>query len=452
VLGGVAVGKTSMAAASYTTDCLSVPYFHALNCSVTATQAELPFHMLMNWIEENDHLEHLIQDITLRPFPIITFQNFSTYSFRTAGQRARFIRGSEYDRINYDEGPLDDDPETITVLRGRLRGKRPDGTQRMARLDVTGTPTDAEWLRERFDRGWQDAPVEKRQLSRYLSFRLPTYLNTHLTAEQMALMEAEYSDEQVDVEMRALFPDYGMSMYPSGHLRACTDRDLNDQGYLALHPESGSVTRGWVMEEHPRFGMLKWEMPFDPKGIYIIAGDPGTDGPPKRNAATVGILEVSKKPYTLVYFDWVNGKGSYFPFLDSFKYGIEKYRPSIRGMDATGTQKAINELAFESIGIHVDGINFQRDKEAMLNALSVSVTSHEMRWPFIKGLRNQMGAYTREKDRDKHLPQDIVMLLAQLAFLARYAPEDNDEAIRPPQPSYWNRGQRTAGWDRRRRT
>jgi hypothetical protein len=35
----------------------------------------------------------------------------------------------------------------------------------------------------------------------------------------------------------------------------------------------------------------------------------------------------------------------------------------LRGMDTTGTQKAIDELAFENVGISVDGINFQRDKE-----------------------------------------------------------------------------------------
>src|SRR5512139_1666048 len=48
-IGGVAVGKTTMEAASNTIDCLTIPHFKALNTSVTAKQAELPFMMLMSW-------------------------------------------------------------------------------------------------------------------------------------------------------------------------------------------------------------------------------------------------------------------------------------------------------------------------------------------------------------------------------------------------------------------
>ena len=38
---------------------------------------------------------------------MIKFKNFSEWEFRTAGLDARFIRGFEYDRINFDESGLD---------------------------------------------------------------------------------------------------------------------------------------------------------------------------------------------------------------------------------------------------------------------------------------------------------------------------------------------------------
>src|SRR5271157_4995349 len=50
-LAGIAAGKTTSVAASYLMDCLTTPYFRALNTSVTAKQAELPFEMVMGWVE-----------------------------------------------------------------------------------------------------------------------------------------------------------------------------------------------------------------------------------------------------------------------------------------------------------------------------------------------------------------------------------------------------------------
>ena len=151
---GIATGKTTAVAASYLIDCITTPYFRALNTSVTAAQAELPFDMVMGWVEGNPKLEHLVEDVSLRPFPVIKFKNFAEWEFRTAGIDARFIRGFEYDRINFDECGLDMVGYIVKVLRGRLRGTRIDGTTRMARLDATTSPTIALWLKERFYKGW----------------------------------------------------------------------------------------------------------------------------------------------------------------------------------------------------------------------------------------------------------------------------------------------------------
>lgn len=418
-IAGIASGKTTSVATSFLIDCLTTPYFRGLNTSVTAKQAELPFEMVMSWIEGNPRLEHLIDDISLRPYPMIKFKNFAEWIFRTAGKDARFIRGLEFDRINYDEAGLDFDGETVKVLRGRLRGVRPDSTYRMGRLDVMTSPTDAPWLRERFEKGWKENP--QADLKSYLSLRVSTYMNERLTKESIALMEAEYSDDMIDVELRGLFPDYGMSLFPKSHINACTDQSLNDAAEEALHPESGPAKRGYRVEEHPRYGITLFELPADPRAIYVMGGDPGTESPPHRSAGVVAVADASQKPAKLVYFHWVEGKGSYTPFLTSFKYALNKYRPVLKGIDTTGTQKAIDELAFENLGIQVDGINFQRDKEAMLNSLSMAVTGHELAWPVVKGLVRQMSSYSREND--KKIPQDIVMTLAEIAFLIRYLPE-----------------------------
>jgi hypothetical protein len=426
-LAGIASGKTTNVASSYFSDCLTIPYFRALNTSVTAKQSELPFETAQAWIEGNPRLEPLIEGIALRPYPTISFRNGSEWVFRTAGKDARFIRGMEFDRLNYDEAGLDFVGEAVKVLRGRLRGRRMDGAVRMARMDVTTSPTSAPWLEERFERGWKEN--EKFDPSQYLSLRISTFMNTRLTRQQIELMVAEYSDDMIDVELRALFPDYGMSLFPRAHVQACTDQSLNDAVEMALHPEDGSKPKaGYRIEEHPRHGITKFEIPPEPGAVYVMAGDPGIEGPPKRNSPCVMVMEISRKPNRVVYFDWVDGKGSYNPFLLSYKYAMRKYRPILKGMDTTGTQKAIDELAFENMGLEVDGINFQRDKEAMLNSLNAAITNHAMSWPAIRGLIKQTSSYSRENE--KKLTQDIVMTMAQLAFLERHigdmdtSPED----------------------------
>ncbi|MGD0002875.1 MAG: terminase family protein [Anaerolineaceae bacterium] len=438
-LAGIAAGKTSGVAASYMIDCLTIPYFRALNTSVTAKQSELPFEMVQPWIEDNPHLSHLIEDTSLRPYPTIKFVNGSEWIFRTAGKDARYLRGTEFDRINYDEAGLDFSGETIKVLRGRLRGTRPDGTHRMGRMDIITSPTDAPWLRERFDKGWNKNPAC--DLSNYISMRITTYMNERLSKQQVQLMEAEYSDDMILVELAAEFPDYGASMFPRSHVAACTDQSLIDAVEEAFRGEA-SKKRGYNLEEHPRYGVTKFEMPYEPNGEYIMAGDPGTDSPPRRNAPCVAVLNIKKRPHKIAYFDWVDGRGSYMPFLNSYKYCIDKYHPFLKGVDVTGTQKAIDELAFENVGISVDGISFNRDKDAMLNSLSLAVSEHDMTWPNVKGIIRQFGSYSREND--KKVPQDIVMTFAMLAWLARFVPAQVDERTAPAiHANYRNRRART---------
>ena len=181
-IAGIASGKTTGVACSYMIDCLTIPNFRAFNTSVTAKQAELPFEMVQPWLED-EKLKHLIEDVSLRPYPTIKFKNGSFWIFRTAGKDGRFIRGMEFDRINYDEAGLDYGGETVKVLRGRLRGVRPDGSQRMARMDVITSPTDAPWLRERFERGEKEH--EGADPAHFLSLRTTTYDNTRIDPEQI---------------------------------------------------------------------------------------------------------------------------------------------------------------------------------------------------------------------------------------------------------------------------
>lgn len=446
-LAGIAAGKTISTAASYAMDCITIPHFKALNTSVTARQSTLVFDMFESWVEDNPRLEALVDDIKLRPYPLITFKNYSAWEFRTAGTDARFIRGSEYDRINFDEAGLEHTGSVAKVLRGRLRGTRPDGTTRMARFDVITSPTGAPWLKERFYRGIKDQP--RTDLSLYRSMRVETYDNTHLTKSQIRAMEADYPAEMIDVELRGMFPDYGYSMFPSRHIDACTDQSKYDAVHMALNPEDGGKAKpGYEVAEDPRHGIIKFQMPRHGGRSYIMAGDPGTENAPKRSAGVIIVADITDAPYIdMVAFHWVSGMGSYNPFLQSYKRHLNKYDCVLKGIDITGTQKAIGELAFENHGIETNGLNFSSDKNAMLNALSLDLSNHRWTFPPIGGLLRQCKQYTRADD--KRMAQDIVMTMAMISHLARYIPRKRQRENQTKKNNYRDRNKRTE--TRRRR-
>lgn len=424
-IGGIATGKTAIVAASYLVDAISIPHYSGLFTAMTQKQAELPFDMIMAWVEGNSRLEHLIENIVYRPWPIMTFKNFSQLESRTSGVDARFIRGSEYDRGNLDEAGLDPRGEIISVLRGRMRGVRVNGVARMGRLDVVSSPTGVPWMIERFKKG--DPLEASYDPINYRSMRTTTWMNTKLTKSQIRAMEAEYPPDMIDVELGGQFPDYGVSRFPHVHISACVDQSIYDAAYIALYPDDGSKPKpGYQLVEDPRHGLIHFEIPPEPGRLYVVAGDPGTGSYPRRDAGCVIVADITEKPYKIVYFRWITGRGSYNPFLSAYRYAMDVYSPPMRGIDSTGTQKGITELAFENNGIQVDGLNFGQDKAAMLNYLGSDINNHLWRLPPIKGLISQLGNYTDDADK-RGAPQDTVMTLAMLSFLVRFAPNRQEE-------------------------
>jgi hypothetical protein len=136
--------------------------------------------------------------------------------------------------------------------------------------------------------------------------------------------------------------------------------------------------------------------------------------------------------------------------MQSYKYAVQKYRPVLRGIDATGPQKALDELGFQDFGLILDNMNFGALKDAMLNALLVDVTSQTWTFPRIQGLIQQMSTYRREDDKPgKLIPQDLLMTMAMLSWLARSVPAvARDDST--PGPNYRVRNARSVISSRRR--
>lgn len=424
MLGGVGSGKTLIAAKTELYLASLIPWFRILNTSITSGQAELAFNMVDPMVRDNKKFEPYLDDILLRPYPTIKFTNGSEITYRTAGYEARNIRGFEFDYINFDEAGYEPRKTTMQYLRGRLRGRRPDGTARMNRLSITTTPTDVPWLREMWNRGVPDEGDEYDPVN-YCSIRVTTYDNTFLTPGQIEAIVAGYTDAMIEQEIMAQFPDYGDTEFSRASIEKCETIVMNDKMERAVrgpvHADPHWMPQpGWEVIEHPRLGIIKWQIAPTPGNRYIMSGDPGSSSPPQRNSGVVMCFDVTQEPYDMVYFEWVDGRGSILPFLRSYRNVMEAYEPVFCGMDTTGPQKSMEELAFSEHGINVDKINFQRDKDAMVNSLKWALSKGLLRFPIIKGLHNQLRAYKR--DEDKKMQQDIVAAMMQIPYLIKFLP------------------------------
>jgi intein/homing endonuclease len=428
VADGIVTHNTAGKGRSFLTKILTIPWYRGLNTSISSFQATLMFYDLLPIVESNPRVSRFIKDIRTKPYPKITTIWNSYLSFMTVGYQAQGIRGSEWDEINFDEGGYERAEETLIALRGRLRGKRENGVERLARLSVTTSPTDVPWLRRRWERGVKGSRMEVYDPQQYASLRSTLFDNHHIPAWQRDAIIRDLPEEMVQQEIMAEFPDWGDSEFPEKHINACETTALNAYMEHLINPivvqENGEETTGTLCKEAvyielPHVGCTLWELPPQPGHIYVLASDPGTSSPPKRNTAVVLVFDVTAKPYRLVYFHWVSGNGSYTPWLRSFRYALDKYQCVLRGLDATGPQKALDELVLERDGIHVDSVNFSRDKMGMLNALKMLLQNHDLEFPFIKGLRAQLRSY---KSDDKDLAQDIVAALMVFAYIHKHVP------------------------------
>ncbi len=422
VVGGVGSGKTTVVAMSALAWCLTTKYFKFTNAAPTAAQSQLLFDWIVERIDANPTLERYVKDVVRKPYPQIVFKNGSYIDCRTAGIEGANLRGIERDWINYDEAGFDNRlARTHTALQTRLRGKRPDNTDRLGLLTMGTTPTDEPWLRELWDMGHDPAhPSYDPVLN--LSLRVVMYDNYYLNPQQIANIEASMDDEVKDVELLGFFPEGMGTEFTRGQVADIFNMELNNEarGVRMVSGEElwGAAPEGYRIEEHHHHGLTMYEKPRDARGVYVLAGDPGTGAPPKRNAACVAVINIAVWPHEIVYFHWINGRGKYEPFLSSYRYAMEKYNPLYQGIDATGTQSALHELAFEAYGLNVEAIKFNSDKLEMLNSLKMLVQRGGLTGPLIKGMRNQL---TRYQLPDKELVQDIVCTLMMASWLCRFA-------------------------------
>jgi len=422
VIGGVGSGKTTGAGLSLATWAIMTPRFVGMNLAPTMFQAKLMADIIMREASGNP-VEKFIYKYTTRPYPIITFKSNligeSKLIFLSASDDAKRIQGVEVDTANIDEaGQILNPFQLMGMVASRMRGNVQIGggykRQRLKRLSmVTASYLEAPpWLWARMD-AFRDDPEH------FLSMSVKSQEAGTLSEEDLELYMRRIPKDQQAALMDAEKPEGAGKHITLAVATACEDLLLNR--YMNYHTlEKTKPTAGWRQDEWPGAGCVRYEKPPESDRVYLMAGDPGQGTPPHRNAGVIIVLDISEFPdkeTELVYFDWVDGRGSYEPFKASYKYAWDKYHPVTALVDSSGQQSLWNEQILFNMNIWAEGMNFSGQKAAMLVSLQQILQRRKIKYPYIQGLRSQLVKY--DINNDKKLDQDIVATLMMLSFYLR---------------------------------
>jgi hypothetical protein len=420
--GYVLTHNTVGTGVSAATWCAMISDFHFMDVAPTSWQASLMFDAILRFAEAGTFKDKFVSRVVRKPYPMIEFYNMSTMRFMTAQDDITRIRGWEGDWMAGDEfGFVNTIERTVGIMRTRLRGKSVYGRPRLGRLSLTTTATDNPELWDRFDRMWDD-PEE------YVSFTVQTKDNPHLTERDIQLMQEDIPEEIRAVEMDGVRPMGRGRFFPLHVIKACEDASLNDLVHRQTTEEDPDP--GFVYEETPRLGLIKYQTPAIPYHDYLIVGDPGTGNPPKRNAGAIGVFDITGFPddfeskAQLVAFSWVYGNGRYDAFVEQYKSWWEYYHCDMQAaLEATGPQKSFGEYAF-TMGLSgqrmlVEEMDLSGNKKnEALQACMQLFNRGLWHLPFIRGMRTQLTGYDLP---DTKLSQDIVsMLMTGAAWLRKW--------------------------------
>ena len=413
VIAAVGTGKTlGMGAALNYWACM-IPGFKAMNVAPVGWQAKQMFDAirmeLLDWENRDStprHGHNFIVKFVERPYPKITYYNGSTLEFMSADENGGKIYSWSGDVIVIDESDKmhlanTDLEEVMGNLGTRMRGQA-GGRARMGKLIVLANAGYDPALWERFDQV-EELPDD------YLSIGLTIYDNPLITKEQLKAIKRRITDpdkrKQLLMNERPL--PKGKEFTPA-LLGPCQCLALDD----VMENARANGLPGYEKEEMRRAGVVRWITPPTEFDRYVLIGDPGQNSPPDRNSAAIMVIRVTGFPYVpaeLVAFDWVDGHGSYWPFINRMEEWYKAYKPIYSAFDATGIQKGFDELVFAQKGLLMEGIQVNSNKMRMVVALKLILGKQLLLMPKgIQGIWLQLGGWRMP---DSKLRQDIASTL-----------------------------------------
>jgi len=415
---GTGSGKTAGVAVYALACCAVIPGFRFHNAAPTQYHANLMLGEITKWVgTDADKFRKFIKLSKganelwneREGYPVITIQSplnpkiQSSFSCQTVGQNANSILGREQDWINIEEAQLmynitDAEPKLAT----RLRGTRATGLPRWSKQTWISNPGDNPefiGLIEKYKE------LEKDGMAGVLVLEdVPSDVNRYITKRQLEKQRLTMSQREIDRwmggQMSAVRED---SEITTAMLEACKSDELTKE-----------VDK--VGKFADDLGLVRYELPHEPDRHYVVVGDVGKSprsALSSMNVPAIMVFDVTnflEEPCRLVALRWIDGKGSYEPFVTSMKYLILKYRA--RGYyDAGNVQTAFEDVGgFEDVP-YTEPVSFAG--HASIKKWAVAVTSILMQnglfeWPYIKALWYQGRIF---RVASKKNPDDLIACL-----------------------------------------
>lgn len=434
IVGGWGCGKTLGLGAVGVYWCCMLPNFKFMDVGPVGWQAKQMFDAVRNdlfdWNNRDEHprrITRLVEKIVERPYPKIVFKNGSTMEFMSADENGDKIRSWSGDAAVGDEMGLIENGlnELVGNIGSRLRGQT-GGRARLGKMILMSNADYNPELWEKFDEAEINPDVA--------AILLTSYDNPYLTRKQLASMVRRAgSPEKARQYMLSERPLPKGLEFTESLIEKCQSEELDHIMESALEHK----LPGFELEQVRKAGIIRWRRPYDHHQVNILIGDPGQANPPDRNSPVCMVFDISgfpEHPARLVAFEWLFGNGSYWPFIYKMEELYDTYKPLYAGFDATGTQKAFDELVFTQRGPGrlFAGLDVSGQKQAMVVALKLLMGQGLIEIP--KSLKSVWLQLANWHMPDTKLRQDIAACLFMVGqtlhqVMAQSQIEDDSEEL-----------------------
>jgi hypothetical protein len=417
LIGGFGGGKTITGIVDVLIDAATLPGYRALCLAPYSEQAKEMWVKAKDLMEGTLYKDRFLISIRERPYPQIVIGNDyvgeNIINFYSILDDVQKILTLEADCALIDQTErLTDIPDARRVISSRLRGSY-RGRERKGQVVWIGNPYDNPDM-------WDMADQAEEEPEHIYFHRVSSYDNEALSEEQLERYKRDVGNDKAseDTFLKGFRPIGNGEHFPASSVEKCHSLLLDDLMKSHLLNE----TPGYRVIEAPRIGIVKWEMPPQPDNKYLVIADPGWGNPPKRNAAVIGVWDISyfpQQPAQLTAFSWVFGNNSPDPWMQQFYDYVQLYKAQGRAAyDATGLQSGYERWVeiFQRIlseGLKMGGAN----KYMHLNATKILMSRGLVNFPTIPGWISQMAKYQLPDD---NLDTDIVsMLMMTCGWLER---------------------------------
>lgn len=429
-VAGIRAGKTFGAALGFIHFAHTHPYSRLANASISADQAKVVFYNALSLVSMPRYSK-FVKKVEKSPYPMIQLENGAEMWFRSTGYDASYWRGWEFDWINGDEFGYVSNKTTVTTLLGRLIGKNPmTGAHRSGIFTITTSPRGRHWLYQMWRLGDPNYPEYNPQ--RYLSLRVRTYDNPHISQDDVRALMAEYSDRQRRQELEGEFldPEDAVFSYES----VANMCEITRPEVAALVREIETLTEdpdheGFIPKSLGGNDYLHYELSPELDHDYVIGWDLGTSATRAhgRNATVGFVLDITRRPWRVVGYR--RETQATYPLIINWiqewqqRYGNRGQSHAQTVIDSTGSGNVVEQILQEEHNMNVDGATFTTaSKPDIINAGQVCL---DRGWVVMPPIRQVIDEFSAYELRDKMIVQDCVMGLCVALHRARQRAGDH---------------------------